>query len=362
MVGFDVLLRGALGFLLLRSQSQCLEGIFCFLCCIVGQVRDLYLLHTLADGNCQFDLAVLVLLDELSGFDALLIDDVFFILVGVVLLRHFKIDVGVVQHCIIVVHADHLRHFIGGAVGTVGTLSHDQENHDCGNDQHNNGDCRQNRNDQRLGLLRFRLVFRRIVLVVIAAATAAVLLISHPFPLGCPSVSGFRRGEILGRLRSVIIAENDLIVRLERFNVPNHFCRRLVPLGSVFLHGVHDDLLQTGGNIRVDVTGTHCHILHMHHGNGNRIVRVKGLSAGEHLVEHDTHGIQVALGIGHVTPCLFRTDIVHRADRLIGRSTAFLAGKLGNTKVHDLDGAVCQQHDVLRLDVTVYDTAVVGVL
>ena len=100
----------------------------------------------------------------------------------------------------------------------------------------------------------------------------------------------------------------------------------------------------------------------MHHGDGNGVIGIKGLLTGEHLVEHHADRIDVALFVGIVAACLLRADIMHGADRLIGLCAVVLAGKLRNAEVHDLDRAVGEQHDVLRLDVAVYDAAVMRVL
>ena len=125
---------------------------------------------------------------------------------------------------------------------------------------------------------------------------------------------------------------------------------------------MHDDLFQAGGDVGVDIAGTLRHILHVHDCNGNRIVGIERLFAGQHLVEHDTNGIDVALGVGDIATCLLRTDVVHRADCLIGGGAALLPCKLGNAKVHDLDGAVGQKHNVLGLDVPMHNAAIVCVL
>ena len=53
---------------------------------------------------------------------------------------------------------------------------------------------------------------------------------------------------------------------------------------------------------------------------------------------------------------------MHRADRLVADGLALRAGEAGNAEVHHLDGAVRQQHNVLRLDVAVDDALGVGVL
>ena len=53
---------------------------------------------------------------------------------------------------------------------------------------------------------------------------------------------------------------------------------------------------------------------------------------------------------------------MHRADGLVADGLALCAGEACDAEVHHLDGAICQQHDVLRLDVAVNDALGVGVL
>ena len=359
MVCLDVFLRSTLCLFLLCGQTQRLQRILCLLCRIVGQIRDLHLLDALADSDCQFDLAVLVLLHELTCLNILLIDDVFFVFVRIFLLCHFKLNVGIVQHSIVIVHANDLRHFIGRAAGTVCSLSHQQEDHDCCHNDHNDGHGSQNRNDQRLGLFLLRLVFLPVVVFIVVRSAAGIVSVPT---LGRPVPVLFRRCEILGLFRRIVIAEDDLVVCLECLNIPDHIRCRLIPLCGVLFHGVHDDLFQTGGNVRVDISGAHGNILHMHHSDRDRVIRVERLSAGEHLIEHDTDGIKVTLGIGHIATGLLRADIMHRTDCLVCGSPALFPGELGDTKVHDLDRAVCQQHDVLGLDIPVNNATAVGVL
>ena len=59
---------------------------------------------------------------------------------------------------------------------------------------------------------------------------------------------------------------------------------------------------------------------------------------------------------------LFRADVMNRADGLVADGLALCAGEACDAEVHHLDGAICQQHNVLRLDVAVNDALGVGVL
>ena len=66
--------------------------------------------------------------------------------------------------------------------------------------------------------------------------------------------------------------------------------------------------------------------------------------------------------VGYIAARLFRADIMHRADRFISDRFGIAAGKAGDTKVGDLDGAVGQQHDIVRLDIPVDDPLIVCML
>ena len=100
--------------------------------------------------------------------------------------------------------------------------------------------------------------------------------------------------------------------------------------------------------------------LHKRHGNG--AVALKRQLAGEHFIEHYADGIDVGLAVGYVASRLLRSDIMHRADRLIGHGAGRLVREARDAEVGHLDGAVLKQHDVLRLDVAVDDAALVRVL
>ena len=53
---------------------------------------------------------------------------------------------------------------------------------------------------------------------------------------------------------------------------------------------------------------------------------------------------------------------MHSTNCLICCGTAFLPGKLGNAEIHDLNGAVCQEHNILRFDIPVHNSPVMRML
>ena len=49
-------------------------------------------------------------------------------------------------------------------------------------------------------------------------------------------------------------------------------------------------------------------------------------------------------------------------DRLLGHRAGRVGRKARDTEVGDLDGAILQQHDIMRLDIAVNDTVLMRVL
>ena len=102
--------------------------------------------------------------------------------------------------------------------------------------------------------------------------------------------------------------------------------------------------------------------MHMHNCDSNGVIAVERLSSGEHLIHHSAYRVNIALGVCDVSACLFGADVMYASDGLVGSSLALLTGELGDAEVHDLDSAVSEHHDVLRLDVPVDDALVMSVL
>ena len=99
----------------------------------------------------------------------------------------------------------------------------------------------------------------------------------------------------------------------------------------------------------------------MHERNLLRGVRVIGQVAREHLIEHDTEGIQVAARVGIEALGLLGRDIVHGADGLTAALFMDILER-GDAEISDLDHVVVRNHDVLRFDVPVDDAMGVRVL
>ena len=84
------------------------------------------------------------------------------------------------------------------------------------------------------------------------------------------------------------------------------------------------------------------------------IVAVERQLAGEHLIHDDAERIDVAPSVHREAACLLRRDIMHRADRFIF-NIRYFGLEVGNTEIRNLNYAVLNDKDILRLDVAVHD-------
>ena len=82
--------------------------------------------------------------------------------------------------------------------------------------------------------------------------------------------------------------------------------------------------------------------------------------AGEHLVEHDAHGVDVGARVGLGGRGDLGRDVRHGPEHVAGRGHRDLGGRSGQAEVGDLGGAVGGNEDVLGFDVAVDDADAVG--
>ena len=349
-------------------EAQIRQHILCFCLRIALDFRNGNHLCPLADRNRNADFVVIASVNSCSSIFTLLINRASCIVIVVIFFFNTEHNVLIiVLDRIIIGHTNQIRHFHG--LPQQVWIRQQGNNKDCrhNNDDHCDG-C-QNRNDQRFLFwlwfifIRFFIVifilirfFRQIFWLLLWLHRCNRLLRRHTV-----LHSTVLRCSLLYQ-RHTVIAENNLVVLLEGFNIPNHIGGSLIAVFRIFFHRMHDDFFQTGRNIRVNISWPNWNIFDMHHGNGNRIIGIKRFLSGQHLIKHDTNGINIALFIRHVPSCLLRTDVVYRSDCLIGCSHAFFPCKLGDSEVHDFNRSVCQQHDILRLDVPMNDSTVMGVL
>ena len=102
--------------------------------------------------------------------------------------------------------------------------------------------------------------------------------------------------------------------------------------------------------------------LELHNSYGYCTLSLKRKLAGKHFVKHNTYRINISLFVGLFSPCLLGADVMNRAYSLIGYGALVATCKTGDTEVGNLNCTVRQNHDILRLNVTVNDTLIVSVL
>lgn len=133
-----------------------------------------------------------------------------------------------------------------------------------------------------------------------------------------------------GRLvHEIFVFEMDAGIALELVDIVQHLRCRLIPLGGILLHGLDGDFLQALGDGGVDFPRQLRLGLQLHNGHRHRAVRFKGKTAGQHFIQHDAGGIDIRFFVGDIPPRLFRADIMHGTDRLVGgaRRADFIAGE-----------------------------------
>jgi len=98
--------------------------------------------------------------------------------------------------------------------------------------------------------------------------------------------------------------------------------------------------------------------------DGEGIGSGEGNGAGEHLVEHDSEGVDVAARVSALATDLLGRDVVWRAQALgeVSEGEAAGAGVGGDAEVDEADVVVAVDHDVFRLHVAVDDAVGVDVL
>ena len=86
-----------------------------------------------------------------------------------------------------------------------------------------------------------------------------------------------------------------------------------------------------------------------------------GATAGEALVQHHTHCVEVGAGIERLAEELLGRHLVGGADHEPGLGPASVPlHRPGDPEIHELHQALRRHHDVRRLDVAVDDPLLVG--
>ena len=110
---------------------------------------------------------------------------------------------------------------------------------------------------------------------------------------------------------AVLILKADGGIALELLNGVQHFLGTLVALVGILFHGLFGDLAQTGRGVGGNFRQRLRLLGNLHDGNGHRAVAIKGQTAGQHLIQHDTDRVDVGAGVGALALGLLWADIMH---------------------------------------------------
>src|SRR6185312_4080051 len=124
-----------------------------------------------------------------------------------------------------------------------------------------------------------------------------------------------------------------------------------------------DDLVHARRERRIDLDGRLRQNVELLVEDAEGGVGFEGTAAGEKLVQHDAHGVDVGARVHGAATDLLRRHVVKGADRGagLGGVGGVFAARFGDTEVHQLENAVAGDHQVCGLDVAVNDSATVGV-
>ena len=137
-----------------------------------------------------------------------------------------------------------------------------------------------------------------------------------------------------------------------------------VAVGRVALQGVQDDFFEHGREFGIDFArrggiagepGVHHHV---------GILALEERRAGGHFVENGAQAVNIGALVAAFALDLFGRHVIGRAH---GRGEADEGhapglGGLGDAKIHDANGAVPAEHDVLRFEIAVDDVLPVQVV
>ena len=141
---------------------------------------------------------------------------------------------------------------------------------------------------------------------------------------------------------------------LERFQIGDECIGRLIALVKGCVHGLHHDFFKCFRHRRRDLPERRRDGGKMLECNRPVVVAVERQLAGEHFIHDDAERIDVAPSVHREAACLLRRDIMHRADRFIF-NIRYFGLEVGNTEIRNLDYAVFDNKDILRLNVAVHD-------
>ena len=336
-------------------------------------------LRLLAKTNGNIDLGSL---RHIGAGSRLLVHDLTFfiivrvaeVLVGVQLNMNIGI-VGVFFLHLLVVLAQQIRHrdHLPVASGTTATEQHHQKHHQR-NHRHSGAGNHRNGGHTVIILLGRTATGRSLgpFLGISAALGHGPGLIGlfghHSLSSGASGrrLFLFRRGSAVGHLdhriggRRIVVKQQNRVLA-ELVHIVKHGRCAGVALRHIMGHGLHDDLLQTTGDVGIQRRGhgrAAIDVLDRHrHGRFSVI----GRPAGHHLVHHNAQRVQIAAVIHPAALGLLGGNVMHAAQRFSGQSVA-LGHNAGNAEVRHLHRAVFQHHHIVGLDITVDNATAMGML
>ena len=200
----------------------------------------------------------------------------------------------------------------------------------------------------------------RLLLRLRSAATTLTML-----RLRLDSIGLFTTGRLFQLQHRIqcrcIVVKQDGGILPELVHIRQHLGSTGIAVFHLMSHCLHDDLLQTAGNIGIQNGRHNGTAIDMLNGNRNRRITVIGRSSCHHFVHDRTQRIDIRTAVYPAALCLLGRNIVHRAKGFLSQSIA-LGHHPGNTKVRHLYGAVLQHHHIVRFNIPVNDATAMGML
>ena len=157
------------------------------------------------------------------------------------------------------------------------------------------------------------------------------------------------------------VGDSDLVLVLQ---VVGELAGAGVAVFWIALEGAVEDLLQLRRDGWLERAGRRGIVEQAVVHDGEGVGSGEGNGPGEHLVEHDAEGVDVAARVSALSADLLGRDVVGRAEALgeVAEGEAAGAGVGGDAEVDEADVVVVVDHDVLGLHVAVDDAVGVDVL
>ena len=165
-------------------------------------------------------------------------------------------------------------------------------------------------------------------------------------------VTGFTFNPGLHRLFFRRCRKNHRRCLTELIHVIKHGSGRQIPIIGCQGHCLANDLLQARGDIGIILRRLLGATVDMLNSNIHRCIAIIGNPSCNHLIHHNTQGINIRAVIHPAALGLLRRDIMHRPQRFRGQSTGISGSNLCNTEISHLHRTVFQHHHIMGLNVT----------